>query len=122
MDLFTPEGYYTQQANSIHFNSTQEGTVQRILLLITLIAFLALTGIALWHHGYWGIVEPHFQSFGAAQVLADLVIALSLFLVWLWRDARTSGRNPWPWILVTFATGSIGPMIYLLIYKTGKTP
>jgi hypothetical protein len=68
--------------------------VQRTVLTLSLIAFGALSAIALWQHGYWGIIEPHFQSFAAAQVFADLVIALSLFLVWMWRDARATGRNP----------------------------
>ncbi len=92
--------------------------MQRLILIITLIAFLILTALALWHHGYWGILEPHFQSFGAAQVLVDLVIALTLFLIWMWRDARAAGRNPWPWLVLTLLTGSIGPMFYLLVSKT----
>lgn len=86
----------------------------KITLLCILAAFAVLTGLALWHHGYWGILEPHFRSFGAAQVLADLVIALGLFLVWMWRDAKQSGRNPWPWLLVTLVAGSFGPLLYLL--------
>lgn len=93
--------------------------MQRTILIITLSAFLTFTALALWYHGYWGILEPHFQSFGAAQVFVDLVIALSLFLVWMWRDARAAGRNPWPWVVLTLTTGSIGPMIYLLVFKTG---
>ena len=88
--------------------------MKRTLLTITLIAFLILTAIALWHHGYWGIIEPNFKSFGAAQVFADLVIALSLLLIWMWRDARTTGRNPWLWLALTLANGSIGALIYLL--------
>ncbi len=89
--------------------------MQRFALILTFIAFSALSTIALWQHGYWGILEPHFQTFGAAQVLADLVIALSLFLVWMWRDARTSGRNPWPWLVLTLVSGSIGALLYLLL-------
>jgi len=94
--------------------------MQRIILIVTLIAFSALTAMALWRHGYWGIIEPHLQSFGGAQVFADLVIALALFMVWMWRDARATGRNPWPWIALTLTTGSIGPLIYLLGRKTTK--
>jgi len=92
----------------------------RGLLLVILILFLALTVAALWQHGYWGIIEPHFQSFGAAQVFADLVIALSLFLVWMWQDAERLGRNPWPWLVGTLATGSIAPLVYLITRKQGK--
>ncbi len=96
--------------------------MQRIILIITLTAFLILTALAIWFHGYWGILEPNFQSFGAAQVFVDLVIALSLFIVWMWRDAKAAGRNPWPWVVLTLTTGSIGSMIYLLAFKTEEKP
>lgn len=48
-------------------------------LLLILALFTALTGAALFYHGYWGIA-PAFQNLAAAQVLADLTIALSLVL------------------------------------------
>jgi hypothetical protein len=86
----------------------------RLAVFVTLVAFSLLTALALLQHGYWGIVAPHFQSLGGAQVFVDLVIALSLFLVWMWRDARASRRNPWPWLVLTLATGSIGALLYLL--------
>ena len=88
--------------------------MKRKLLTITLTAFSILTAIALWQHGFWGIIEPHFKSTAAAQVFADLVIALSLFLFWMWRDARATGRNPWLWLALTLATGSIGALLYLI--------
>ena len=86
----------------------------RTVLVVVLVAFLGLTAVALAQHGLIGIIAPHFQSFGGGQVFADLVIALSLILVWIWRDARATGRNPWPWLLLTVGTGSIGPLIYLI--------
>lgn len=88
--------------------------MERTLLAIVLTLFGVLSAVALWQHGYWGILEPHFQSSGAAQVFADLVIALSIVMVWMWRDARATGRNPWPWIVVTLALGSLGPLVDLL--------
>jgi len=88
--------------------------MQRNLIAIVLVLFGALTAVALWQHGYWGIIEPHFRTFGAAQVFADLVIALSLAMIWMWRDARAAGRSPWPWIAATLALGSFGPLVYLL--------
>ncbi|MEM6434960.1 MAG: DUF2834 domain-containing protein [Cyanobacteria bacterium P01_D01_bin.115] len=91
--------------------------MQRSLLIVTLILFGGLSAIALWQHGYWGILAPHFQSFGAGQVFADLVIALGLVMVWIWRDAAATGRNPWPWLLTTLALGSFGPLIYLITRK-----
>ncbi|MBW4482071.1 MAG: DUF2834 domain-containing protein [Tildeniella torsiva UHER 1998/13D] len=94
--------------------------MQRSLIVFTLILFGALSAIALWQFGYWGILAPHFQSFGEGQVLADLVIALSLVMVWMWRDAKATGRNPWPWIVATLTTGSFGPLFYLLTRKSAE--
>lgn len=88
--------------------------MQRALLLITLALFGALTAVALGHHGIWGIFEPLFKSWGPAQVFADLVIALTLVMVWMWHDARALGRNAWPWIGLTLVAGSFGPLLYLL--------
>ena len=88
--------------------------MSQLVLRVTLALFSALTAIALWQHGYCGIIAPHFRSTGAGQVFADLTIALSLIMVWIWRDATTSGRRAWPWVLVTLALGSIGPLLYLL--------
>ena len=57
----------------------------RILLVVTLVLFGALTSVAVWHHGYRGIFETMFQSWAGVQVLVDLVIALVLVLVWMCR-------------------------------------
>lgn len=88
--------------------------MNKTLLLIVLAPFSALSALALWQHGYWGLFEPALHSTAAAQVLADLAIALGLLWVWLYRDARTRGRNPWPWMAMTLALGSFGPLVYLL--------
>jgi hypothetical protein len=91
--------------------------MRNTILIAVICAFAILTGVALWHHGYWGIIAPHFQSFGAGQVLADLVIALSLVMVWIVSDAKKTGRNPVGWILLTLTLGSFGPLIYLITRK-----
>lgn len=80
---------------------------------------LVRTGdLALWQHGYWGILALHFRSFGGGQVFAELVIALSLVMVWLWSDARKQGRTAWPWLLATLVLGSFGPLAYLLTRRS----
>ena len=42
--------------------------MRKVILILVLLAFLILTGLALWQHGLIGIFEPVFQSFGAAQI------------------------------------------------------
>lgn len=83
-------------------------------LVAVLIGFGALTAAALVDVGYWGIVAPHFQTLGAGQVLADLVILATLSIVWMLGDARRSGVPPWPYVVLTLAAGSFGPLLYLL--------
>lgn len=88
--------------------------MNKLALTLVLLPFSVLSAIAIWKHGYWGLFEPAFRSWGAAQVLADLCVALALFLVWMWRDARHRGRSPWPWLILTLLGGSFGPLLYLL--------
>ena len=89
----------------------------RTLIVLVLIPFSALSLLALWQHGYWGLFAPAFQSTASAQVLVDLVIALTLFMVWMWRDARSSGRTVWPYVAITLAAGVFGPLLYLVTRK-----
>jgi RsiW-degrading membrane proteinase PrsW (M82 family) len=92
--------------------------MSRILIIITLILFGILTGIAVWHDGIIGIFESIFHSFGSVQIYVDLVIALTLIMVWMWHDANATGRNPWPWIIATLLVGAFSPLMYLLTRKT----
>jgi hypothetical protein len=93
--------------------------MQRSLLTITIALFGLLTAAALWQTGILGILDWHVKTFGGGQVFADLVIALTLAMVWMWHDAKATGRNVWPWIALTLVTGSFGPLIYLLSRKPG---
>lgn len=94
--------------------------MKRIILSVVLLAFLGLTVAAAWQHGYLGVFAYQFQNLAGIQVLVDLVIALVIFLVWMWQDAKAAGRNPWPWLLLTLVTGSIGALVYLLLYKSAR--
>lgn len=91
--------------------------IAKVLLTIVTFLFAGLTAIAVYKHGVWGIIEPHFQAFGPAQVFTDLVIALCLFLVWMWHDAKRNNRNFWLWLVVTLCLGSFGPLLYLISLK-----
>jgi hypothetical protein len=85
-----------------------------LLLLVVTAAFGVLSAIAIADVGYLGIIEPHFQSWGAGQVFADLVILAVLACAWMVADARTSGVNPWPFVALTLAGGSFGVLFYLI--------
>ena len=87
----------------------------RLLMLAAIIlAFGVLTAIALFDVGYWGIIAPHFQSWGAAQVFTDLVILAVLSCLWMVTDARKRGLVAWPFVAFTLVAGSFGPLLYLV--------
>jgi hypothetical protein len=91
-----------------------------LLLGIVLADFLGLTAWALYHHGYVGLFEAAIASPAGIQVSVDLVIALSLFMVWMWRDARERGIAALPFVLLTATLGSIGALAYLLRRELGR--
>src|SRR5512147_593841 len=95
--------------------------MKKLALVVVLAAFSALTVAAVMQHGYVGIFEYQFRSLAGLQVLTDLGIALALVLAWLWHDARANARNPYPWIALTLAAGSFGPLIYLLAAPRGTS-
>lgn len=97
----------------------------RVLALTTvLVLFAALTTVALLDVGLLGIIEPHFRSWGAAQVFVDLVIIALLACVWMVGDARTRGLPAWPFVALTLVAGSFGPLVYLLWreWRTDASP
>jgi hypothetical protein len=85
-----------------------------IALLVVIALFGLLTTVALIDVGYLGILEPHFRSWGAAQVFADLVIACLLGCIWMVADGRTRGINPWPFVVATLFLGSFGLLFYFV--------
>lgn len=87
---------------------------KKIVLSLVLVDFAALTAYAVHVSGFAGFFETLLASWAGTAVLADLVIALSLVLVWMWRDARTRGVSPLPYTALTLALGSVGPLLYLL--------
>jgi hypothetical protein len=86
-----------------------------IALFAVIIGFGVLTAIALMDVGYVGIIAPQFRSWGAAQVLADLVIVALLACIWMYDDARSRGVSPWPFIAITLVAGAFGPLTYLVM-------
>lgn len=87
---------------------------KQIGLGLVLVDFVALTAYAVYHHGYMAFFD--FQTMNAIQVqiFVDLIIALSIVLGWMWRDAKSRGISPTPYVVMTLFLGSIGPLVYLI--------
>ena len=91
------------------------------LLLIVTAGFGVLSVLALMDVGYFGIIEPHFRSWGGAQVFTDLVIVAVMACIWMSNDARERGLPAWPFIVITVFAGSFGPLLYLVARELRST-
>lgn len=87
---------------------------KKIVLFAILADFVGLTLWAVWEVGYLGFFEQLLSSTAGIVAGVDLIIALGLILAWMLPDARERGVSPIPYVVLTFALGSVGPLLYLL--------
>lgn len=87
---------------------------KRIGLGIVFADFAAFNVYVLAQHGFAGFMDAVVANSATVAVLVDLAIALSLITVWMWRDAKDSGRAFMPYAALTLLFGSIGPLAYLI--------
>lgn len=85
------------------------------LIAFVLIAFLALSGYAIYQLGYIGLWQSGLTDVGSVQILVDLIIACTIAMGWIIKDARERNLSPWPYVVMTIFTGSIGLLLYLLL-------
>jgi hypothetical protein len=94
----------------------------RALLWITLVLFTALTADVLWLFGYAGFVDWAFHNLATTLLFVDLAIALTIVLAVLVRHARAAGVAAWPYVLLTLAFGSAGPLLYFARHWASAPP
>jgi len=87
--------------------------MQKMALAVAFVSLGFVTALAVAEGGVMGIFSAAVQSWASGQIFLDLVIALGMVLVWLWRDAKSRGKNPLPWVLATVVVGSFAPLVYL---------
>lgn len=95
-------------------------TLRTILLLLAFLPFMALTSHVVIIYGFDGFYIEAFQNAATTLLLTDLAISLILIQIWMWFDAKKTGRNPWPYYAITVTIGIAGPLLYLLLGKTAE--
>jgi hypothetical protein len=88
--------------------------LRTFLLLDVLLLFL---GYSLWviaGIGYVGFFREALSSPVGIQLVADILIACTLGLLWMRGDARQSGVPFAPYLALTLVLGSVGLLGYLL--------
>lgn len=91
-----------------------------VLLVVVLAAFSLYTLGVVVNHGYTGFLVLAASEPWGGQMFVDLVIALTLFLIWMLRDAREQGITPWLYVALLLTTGSIGALAYL-VHRTARS-
>ncbi len=85
-----------------------------LALGLVLTGFTALSIYAIEVHGYLGFFEALGSTTAGVVVFTDLVIALTLAMLWMRSDSSEHGLPFWPYTLLTLALGSVGPLAYLI--------
>jgi hypothetical protein len=86
----------------------------RLVATIVLVPFLAYSLWVAATCGPIGFLELAGREPWAAQLLIDLVITSAFSVHWMVRDARVTGRNPWPFVVATLAVGSVAALVYIV--------
>lgn len=84
------------------------------ILVVILVLFSGFSTLVTLDHGYSGFITLALREPWAMQMLLDLVIAFSLFISWMRRDAATRGLPFWRYAIGTVFLGSIGALAYLV--------
>ena len=87
---------------------------KKILLALVFVDFAALNAYVVFTMGYDGFVRAVIDNPATITAMVDLVIALSLVLYWMVKDARERDVSVLPYLPFTLAFGSVGPLLYLL--------
>jgi hypothetical protein len=96
----------------------------RFLIAMTLFAFSSYSAWVVKEFGYMSVFYGSLSSHPTSQVLFDLIIAGGLLALLMIADNQRQGRpfmKAVPFLLTTVALGSIGPLLYFLIYPEGLT-
>ncbi len=92
----------------------------RALSALILFPFTAFTLWCFAAEGTNGFPDAITKNWTSLQIFADLVVAAGFWIPWMMSDARASGRRGAPWAALVLFTGSIGALVYTLVY--GRHP
>ena len=87
---------------------------KQLALSAALIVLLASDAYAVYLYGSAGFLRAVFANFAGFATFFDLSVALVLILIWIGDDARERNASVIPYLILTIALGSVGPLIYLI--------
>lgn len=97
-------------------------TLKKIGLTLLLLDFGALTAWALFTGSTSELLGQLLTNPWGIQIAADLCIAASFGIAWMWQDARKRGIHPLPWALAVIPTGSLALLVYAVRRSFADAP
>ncbi|MDQ3031657.1 MAG: DUF2834 domain-containing protein [Myxococcota bacterium] len=88
--------------------------VRLFAALAVLVPFTAYSVLVAADHGPLGFIELAMREAWATQMLLDLLIALGLFAVFAYPDARARGLPFWPYVVGCALLGSPAALAYVV--------
>lgn len=76
--------------------------------LAAALGFLGFSVITVVQEGPLGFWTDHVQDLWGNQIWIDLLLAGSIAWSFLVPRLRRLGLSPWPWLVLVYATGSVG--------------
>ena len=92
----------------------------RSLAAVVLVVFSLFSAYVLVEHGVVGLLELILANSATTLAFVDLTIALTLAMIWMWRDAHQRGITVIPYLALTCGLGSVGPLLYLVVNGTRR--
>jgi len=87
----------------------------RLLSVVTVFAVFSIySALIVLDYGYTGFIDLALTGGWAMQVFIDLCIALTLFSIWMFGDAKERGLPFSPYMITLLTLGSIGALAYLV--------
>ena len=87
---------------------------KQLALSTALIVLLAMDAYSIHLYGYIGFFRMVLANFAGVTAFVDLAIALVLIIVWMGDDAHQRNVTAIPYLVLTLALGSVGPLLYLI--------
>ena len=94
---------------------------KQLALSAALIILLAIDVYSISLYGYIGFFRMALANFAGVAAFVDLTIALVLIILWMGEDARERNVSAIPYIVLTLALGSVGPLLYLIRRFASRT-
>ncbi len=85
-----------------------------IALSTAFVIFTAYTVSVMISRGILGFVTLAAAEPWGMQLLLDLLVMLTLFALWVFRDAPAHGLPRWLYVILTLTMGSMGALAYLV--------